>query len=337
MPSGGFSICVGSQRTSVARRRRRRLQHVNPHSIVKHTVRAFFFAVLLLLGTTLLLEEVAGTSSASSNTCDHTTQECLAAFEQNTMPPQHKVIVTGASGSVGRRVVYYALKHKSVDSVTALLRSGPEKDAAFFGLDLANPTDRDVFETKLKQKIVKYNAPEEVAEASKGHTAGISCLGVYTADVKDLEDFMQKEYEPNLAVARAAAATGAKRWGYLSGQGVKQSDRSTKKPGLFEPIFSFAKGSIERDLSSIEGFEATTSARPGMILNRSNSYGGFMGYLETHANNWKWLANSRFAVQTDDIAKALVHSVVKSDHLVLNEVLENEDIKRTAREFEAAV
>uniref|UniRef100_K3W6B1 NAD(P)-binding domain-containing protein n=1 Tax=Globisporangium ultimum (strain ATCC 200006 / CBS 805.95 / DAOM BR144) TaxID=431595 RepID=K3W6B1_GLOUD len=252
------------------------------------------------------------------------------------MAQQHKVIVTGASGSVGRRVVHFALKHKSVESVTALLRSGPEKNAAFFGLDPKNPSDKEVFDNKLKQKIVDYNAPEDVVEATKGHTAGISCLGVYTADVKNVDDFMDQEYKPNLAVARAAAATGTKRWGYLSGNGVKQPERSQTKPGFFEPIFAFTKGSIERDLSAVEGFEATTSARPAMILHRENHYPGTMKYVEDWFNNWKWFSTTRFAVETDDIAKALVHSIVKEQDLKLNEILENEDIKRVAREFDTA-
>lgn len=252
------------------------------------------------------------------------------------MVAPHNVVIAGATGSVGRRCVYFALKHESVASVTALVRSAPVKDAAFFGLDLSNAVEKTAFESKLKQKVIDYSSPEQVTAATANHSAGISCLGVYTSNVGGFEDFMNKEHTPNLALARAAAASGTKRWGYLSGQGVVQPEKSAISPSFFQPVFAFVKGSVERDLASVEGFEGTTSARPGLILNRGNKFKGVLGWIESNANKMKWIESTRFAVQTDDIAKALVQSVLSSSHPIRNEILENEDIKRRAREFDEA-
>ena len=67
--------------------------------------------------------------------------------------------------------------------------------------------------------------------------------------------------------------------------------------------------------------------------------GAFNSFMD---RNSKMLTSTRFAVFADDIAKALVQSVVVADatgqaQRKLNEVLENEDIKARAMEYNAAV
>eukprot|EP00953_Heterococcus_sp_UTEX-ZZ885_P027991 14951-Heterococcus_DN1.PRE.3 len=211
-----------------------------------------------------------------------------------------KLVIAGATGGLGRRCVYHALTDARVGSVTAIMRSSP-KPAAFYGLADSQQAEF----SKLKQVTVDFTNLDASASAFAGCTAGISCLGVYSSEMKDYTMFMQREHAPNLKVASLAAAGGASAWAYLSGQGVKQPPITQLKPTALQPMFSFVKGSVERDLGGVPGFtRGVTAVRPGMILGRKGVYNE---HLENFVNGrfGSWLGNTAFAVQSDDIARAL--------------------------------
>ena len=120
-----------------------------------------------------------------------------------------KLVIAGATGGVGRRCVYYAVTDSRVSSVTAIMRSSP-KPAAFYGL-----TDSQAEFSKLKQVTVDFTNLDASASAFAGCTAGISCLGVYSSDMKDYTMFMQREHAPNMKIASLAAAGGVSAYAYL--------------------------------------------------------------------------------------------------------------------------
>lgn len=241
------------------------------------------------------------------------------------------VVIIGSTGSVGRRCVYFAVLDPRINRVTAVMRS-PPKPAAFFGL---MPVHQTLFESKLHQVQVDFNNLE-ASKALEGHPAGISCLGIYSSEAKGWKDFMEREHKLNLRVANLAAEGGAKRWAYLSGSGAKQPPVSQLRPSFGQPMFSFVKGCTERDLGAIQKFVdegGVTVVRPAMILGRSTPYPGATRYVEAFFNTkWgSWISKTSAAVHQDEIAKALVHSVVTQPPG--NKILENQEIKARAKDY----
>lgn len=233
------------------------------------------------------------------------------------------LVVVGATGGVGRRVVHYALLEPRIASVTALIRSKP-KNLSFY--DISNAQ-----EPKFKQITFDYatmrddsQIPSDI-ESLGTYTCGISCLGVYTAQVTGgWEHFMAMEHAPNLAVARHLRGLGVDRYAYLSGMGAKQPSMSQSKPGVLQAMFSFVKGSTERDLASI--MPSFTAVRPGAILGRENTQSGLNGLFESQLNSsLSWLKNTSYAIHCDDIAKGMIECVL--ERKPKKEILENNQIK----------
>ncbi|KAG5178433.1 hypothetical protein JKP88DRAFT_168703 [Tribonema minus] len=254
-----------------------------------------------------------------------------------------KLVIFGSTGAVGRLCVLHAVQDPRVEKVVAVVRSAP-KPPAFFTAGAADPAAAAaLLGAKLQQVRADFGDDASLRGACDGATAGLSCVGVYTAAVKDTADFLAREHAPNVAAARAAAAAGSvTRWGYLSGQGVAPPPPSRAAPGLLQPMFAFVKGSVERDVAAMGAFtRGVTFARPGMILGRGDALPGLVGASERFFNGaaGSWIARTRFAVQADDIARALVQSVLAGTGAAARgegrgaEVLENEDIKRRAGEL----
>eukprot|EP01084_Bolivina_argentea_P176501 305422_1 len=232
------------------------------------------------------------------------------------------IVVAGATGAVGRHCVNVLVRDPRVTSVIALTRS-KEKPADFYGLE--EKTD-DL--SKLKHLIINYEEDIDKQLGDYKFTAGLSCIGVYTATVKNEADFFKREHEPNIKVAKAAALQGAKRWAYLSGMGVKQTDSKAWNQALF----SFVKGSVEKDLQTINGIEFVNSCRPGFIAGRPGKYGGFQGFVEKIGNSFPSFLNTSYAVHRDDIATAMVYTIL-SDMNGPFLCYENEDIKQAANAY----
>ena len=250
----------------------------------------------------------------------------------------HKAVVAGATGAIGRHCVYLLVRDPRVESVTALTR-GNGKDASFYGLDEKNDPV-----SKLSHLTIDYSGDinQQFTDAKAQFTAGLSGIGVYTADVKNEEDFRQREYEPNMNVANAAANHGVKNWGYLSGGGVKMGE----KKGWFQAMFSWVKGCIERDLSKIEQFNYVATFRPGGILGRPDDklLSGVGGWLERQVNKFDNAPNWYGFIHRDDISKAMVHGILtqnqnndkyKKDNKYNIVIFENEDLKEKAKEYDA--
>ena len=251
----------------------------------------------------------------------------------------HRAVVAGATGSIGRHCICLLVRDPRVESVTALTRSG-DKDASFYGL---NPSADPI--TKLKHLQIDFNKDidQQFSNANADFTIGLSGLGVYTADVKDVEDFMNREYTPNINLAKAAATRGVKNWAYLSGKGVAMNESK----GTFQPLFSWVKGCIERDISRIEELDYVSTFRPGGIVGRplDKSQPGIAGWLEKQMTKYQdRLRNTNGFVHRDDISKAMVHSILTKDnndgkYKEANKynitIFENEDIKIKSKQYDS--
>mmetsp|Transcript_44327 Transcript_44327/g.71007 ORF Transcript_44327/g.71007 Transcript_44327/m.71007 type:complete len:311 (+) Transcript_44327:94-1026(+) len=249
--------------------------------------------------------------------------------EEKQQPPSSdkkglkRIVVGGATGAVGRHCVNVLVRDPRVCTVYALSRSNNAKPVDFYGLEeKSDPID------KIQHLQVDYTGDLDAQFKDLTFDAGISCLGVYTADVKNEADFRAKEYEPNLKFARAAAAHGAKRWSYLSGAGVKQTDSKAWN----QPLFSWVKGCIEKDLQKVDGLEFVNAARPGFIAGRPDSN----GWLEDVANYFAdSLVKTKMAVHRDDISVAMVYTVLNEELGGPFVCYENEEIKVAAAAYKS--
>ena len=225
-----------------------------------------------------------------------------------------KLIVFGASGSVGRRVVYHASRDSRF-SVTAVLRSDP-KQLSFYGAETGD----------IKQLRIDYNNISE--QDLEGYTCGISCLGVYTSSVKDYKSFQEAEARPNVSVAEVLAKHGVTRYAYLSGSGASRPSPGQISPKLLQPMFSYVKGSTEQALAKI--MPSFTAVRPAAIIGRATPMSGMMGHVEGFMNrHMSWCADTSVGIHVDVIALALLESVSVGGRG--DEILENNEIKRRVK------
>jgi hypothetical protein len=241
------------------------------------------------------------------------------------------VVIVGSTGSVGRRCVYFAVLDPRISRVTAVMRS-PPKPADFFGL---MPVHQGLFESKLHQVQVDFNNLE-ASKALEGHSAGISCLGIYSSEAKGWKDFMEREHNLNLRVANLVAGGGGQAVGIPERFGREAAARFSIAPLFRAAHVLVCEGCTERDLGAIHKFVdegGVTVVRPAMILGRSTPYPGATRYVEAFFNTkWgSWISRTSAAVHQDEIAKALVHSVVA--RLPGNEILENQEIKLRAKDY----
>lgn len=241
-----------------------------------------------------------------------------------------KFLVAGATGAIGRRIVHYAAQDPRVATVTALVR-GAEKSPEFYGLEPGSDSAMKVTHLKVDYATVKDTE-------LPAHTVGASGLGVYTHGVSSQEDFFNKEHAPNMDVATAAAKAGVTKWAYLSGMGVYPNPG--EKP-WHQAMFSFVKGRVEHDLSNkVEGLKEVFSARPGGIFGRPNA--DRLPERLMNAPPLKWLQHTPLGVHTDDIAKAMVQSVIGGTEGVNDlpkpigrlQVFENQDLKTMAAKYD---
>ena len=152
-----------------------------------------------------------------------------------TLPPASRsVVVAGASGLVGRCLVEQLCADPSVSVVHALVR-------------------RPLTEThpKLQVHVVDFTALPALPPVDEVYLA----LGTTIKVAGSQEAFRAVDFDANLAVARAAQATGARRAGLVSAMGAAAS------AGLF---YSRVKGELEEALAALH-FDVLVIAQPSML------------------------------------------------------------------------
>lgn len=153
-----------------------------------------------------------------------------------------KVIVTGASGMIGKGVLLECLDHPQVSEVLSIGRKV---------LDLQHP--------KLKQLEHKdFSEFESVADKLSGYDACYACMGVSSAGMKE-EQYKMLTYDYTMALAKVLYKLNPEMtFTYVSGQGTDSSEKG-------KVMWARVKGKTENDIFNL-GFKQAFAFRPGAII-----------------------------------------------------------------------
>lgn len=158
------------------------------------------------------------------------------------MKAERSVAVAGGTGLVGRAVVEGLLADASVAAVHALGRR-------------PLPMTHD----KLTSHVVDFTALSALPPLDEVYLA----LGTTIKAAGSQAAFRAVDFDANLAVARAALASGARRCGLVSAMGAN--------PGS-AVFYSRVKGELEDALAALP-FEALVIARPSLLVGERTSLG----------------------------------------------------------------
>jgi uncharacterized protein YbjT (DUF2867 family) len=159
-----------------------------------------------------------------------------------TEPESRTALLAGATGLVGREILKGLLADTQVGSVFVLGRRQP-----------------DVTHPKLTAYRVDFGLLPELPPADEVYLA----LGTTIKVAGSQQAFRAVDYEANLAVARAARASGATRLGLVSAMGADTGS---------SVFYSRVKGELEEAVSSL-GYDTVVIARPSMLAGDRESLG----------------------------------------------------------------
>ena len=152
-----------------------------------------------------------------------------------------KVIVTGASGMVGKGVLIECLENNEITQVLSIGRKT---------LGMNHP--------KLKEMIHKdFSEFDSVKDELKGYDACFHCMGVSSASFGK-EAYYKMTYGFTMALAKTLFDVNPEStFTYVSGQGTDSKEKGTG--------WAAVKGKTENDLLAM-GFKQAFMFRPGGIL-----------------------------------------------------------------------
>ena len=220
---------------------------------------------------------------------------------------QKSLVIVGASGMVGGYSLRYALDHRAVGRVTAIVRRP---------LGISHP--------KLKEVIHRNFADcSALAETLSGQDATVFCLGTYTGAVPDAElRTVTVDYTAEFArVLRGSSPEGA--FSFLSGSGADPTGRSRM-------AFARYKGKAEKAILAAD-FPRVYIFRPAYIypvkprLEPNFSYRLLRGIYPV----FRVLFPNQ-VIRADDLARAMVEIVVRGKRERESVVLENREIRTIA-------
>ncbi|MGB0403939.1 MAG: NAD-dependent epimerase/dehydratase family protein [Salibacteraceae bacterium] len=175
-----------------------------------------------------------------------------------------KVIVTGATGMIGKGVLLECLQHKDITEVLSISRKS---------LGMNHP--------KLKELIHRdFSEFESVKDSLKGYDAAYCCMGVSAASLSELE-YTKLTYDFTMALAKVLLKLSPMMTlVYVSGQGTDSSEKG-------KLMWARVKGKLENDLLKI-GFKGAYMYRPGGIIPLKGIQPSSKLY-RVLINNLKWL------------------------------------------------
>lgn len=202
-----------------------------------------------------------------------------------------KVIITGATGMIGKGVLYECLDHHEIDDVLVIGRN-PVKDE----------------HPKLKQMIHKdFTDFSSVKDQLQNYDACFFCLGVSAAGLKE-EQYKQITYDYTLALAKTLLELNQQMtFNYVSGQGTDSSEKGRM-------MWARIKGKTENDLLNL-GFKQSFMFRPGMIIplrgikSRTKSYQFMYDYFMWLVKLVK-IISPNSVVNTTQIGLAMINSML---------------------------
>ena len=211
-----------------------------------------------------------------------------------------KVIITGATGMVGKGALLECLDHAEITEVLSISR---------------NPTG--IEHSKLKELIHKdFSEFVSVTDKLKGYDACYACMGVSSAGMKE-EQYTKLTYDFTLALAKELQGLNPNlTFNYVSGAGTDSSEKGRS-------MWARVKGKTENDLLNL-GLKQAYMFRPGAIIPLRGIQPSSKLY-RVLINNLKWLIKliKRIApnsvVDTTQIGLAMINVTKKGyDKKVLN-------------------
>jgi len=215
-----------------------------------------------------------------------------------------KVIITGATGMVGKGVLLECIDHKSISEVLVIGRNP---------LGMEHP--------KLKELIHKdFFDFSGVKDQLTGYDACFFCLGISAAGLKE-EEYRKITYDYTLALARVLLEQNPEMtFNYVSGQGTD----STEKGRM---MWARVKGKTENDLLNM-GFKDAYMFRPGAIIplrgikSRTKAYQFMYDYFMWLVKLIKFFSPNS-VVNTTQIGLAMINAMLKGYE---NKIVTSKDI-----------
>ena len=201
-----------------------------------------------------------------------------------------KVIITGATGMVGKGVLLECLDHKDVEEVLVIGR---------------NPVDME--HHKLKEIIHKdFSNFSGIADQLKTYDACFFCMGISSMGLKEA-DYEKVTYQYTIALARQLVKQNPKMtFTYVSGEGTDSTEKG-------RVMWARVKGKTENELINM-GFKQTFMFRPGFIIpkrgikSRTKAYQFVYDYFMWLVKLMKAIAPNS-VVDTTQLGLAMIHSV----------------------------
>lgn len=153
-----------------------------------------------------------------------------------------RVLITGATGMVGKGVLLECLDHPKIEKVITLNRST---------LEMEHP--------KLEQIIHKdFKDYSTIEDQLKGIDAAYLCMGISAAGLSE-EKYSEITHDYTLELAKTLLKLNENMsCTYVSGQGTDSSEKGSS-------MWARVKGKTENDLLNL-GFSKAFMYRPGMII-----------------------------------------------------------------------
>ncbi|HKJ78142.1 MAG TPA: NAD-dependent epimerase/dehydratase family protein [Prolixibacteraceae bacterium] len=220
----------------------------------------------------------------------------------------HKVIITGATGMVGKGVLLECLDHEAIEEVLVIGRNSTE-----------------INHTKLKELIHKdFSDFSLVKQQFKDFDACFFCLGISAAGLKE-KQYKKITYDFTLSLAKTLYEINPEMtFNYISGEGTDSSEKSRM-------MWARVRGKTENDLLKL-GFKQAFMFRPGMIIplkgikSRTKSYQFMYDYFMWLVKIVKSIAPGS-VVTTTQIGLAMINSMLKGYN---KEILKPKDILQLA-------
>jgi uncharacterized protein YbjT (DUF2867 family) len=198
-----------------------------------------------------------------------------------------KVIITGASGMVGKGVLLECLDHAQVESVLTIGRSSV-----------------DIEHEKLTQIEHKdFSSFENIKPYLRGYDACYMCMGISAAGLSE-ERYREITYDYTMALAQILYALNPNMTiTYVSGQGTDSTENG-------RTMWARVKGKTENDLLNM-GFKQAFMFRPGGIIplrgikSKTRSYQFIYDYFMWLIKLIKFFAPNSI-VNTTQIGKAMI-------------------------------
>jgi len=203
-----------------------------------------------------------------------------------------KVIVTGATGMIGRGVMLECLDHQSISEVLVIGRSQVE-----------------INHSKLKELIHNdFTSFSGVKNQLSGYDACFYCLGISAAGLKE-DQYKIITYDFTLALAKTLFEINPlMTFNYISGESTDSSEKGRM-------MWARVKGKTENDLLKL-GFKQAFMFRPGAIIplrgikSRTKSYQFMYDYFMWLVKFVK-LISPNSVVNTTQIGLAMINSMLK--------------------------